>query len=474
MIARKTVSERFPAPVAIADLTARKDGSRARADDAEMIRYIPDLAAQPAPRYTSFPPADRFSDRVAAPEQAEALAAVVPGTPVSVYVHIPYCHEICWYCGCNTGAIGRQDRLDAYVEALEAEIDTVAARLSGHMVSLHFGGGTPNSLSADQIGTIVQRLGQRFGRSSTTGIAIELDPRHSDADGVAALAQVGVTRISLGVQTFADHVQRRINRVQPFEQVAEIVAAARGSAIGSVNFDLLYGLPDQTLADIEATIDQTLELRPDRIAAFGYAHLPRLIPRQRMILTADLPDTAARFAQSVAIHDRLVEAGYQAVGFDHFALPDDDLAIAAREGRLHRNFQGFTNEPCEVLIGIGTSAISQFPDRIIQNEKHVGAYRDIVLGGRLAATKGVVISPLDHLRGHLIERLLCDGAVDLPSPGGMVDAWRGRLDRFVDLGLAEWHGGRLTVTPAGRPYARLIAASFDDGRAMPGSAAPTL
>ena len=449
-----------------------------------MPRFIPELAALPAPRYTSYPPADRFTDRVGPPEQAEALAAVAPGTPVSVYVHIPYCHEICWYCGCNTGPIGRRDRLDAYVDALKAEVTTVASRLSGRMTSLHFGGGSPNSLSTSAIDGIIGHLADRLGGGRLGGdrpdepraadISIELDPRHSGASEIEALARSGVTRISLGVQTFADHVQRRINRIQPFDRVAEIVAAARASTIAGVNFDLLYGLPGQTTADIEHTLERTLALRPDRIAAFGYAHLPSLIARQRMIDGSDLPDAAARFAQSLALHDGLVEAGYQAIGFDHFALPHDDLAIAARLGRLRRNFQGFTTEACDVLIGIGASAISLFPDRIIQNEKHVGRYRAQALAGHLAATRGSLNGAADRTRGNLIERLLCDGTALLPLPSEIADDWSAKLDPLIDMGLAERRGERLTITASGWPYARLIAACFDDGRPAPRTAAPAL
>ncbi len=439
-----------------------------------MTTFHADLARRSVPRYTSYPTADRFSASVGADDQRAALQGIDPGTPVSFYVHVPYCHEICWYCGCNTGAIGRADRLLDYVGALEAEIDTVAGLLSGQLAAIHFGGGTPNALPAATLAGLIDRLKSRFGRIATVPVSVEIDPRHCDGAYLEALADAGVTRLSFGVQTFAEAVQRRINRVQPHRQVAALVAAARGAGIASINFDLLYGLPGQTLEDIEETIALSIALGPDRIAAFGYAHLPRAIPRQRMIDTESLPDAASRFAQSAAIHERLVAAGYWAIGFDHFARPGDILAIAARHGRLRRNFQGFTDEDCDVVIGLGASAISQFPDRIVQNEKHVGHYRSAVLGGGLAGAKGAVRDEQDRLRAALIERLLCDGSVDLPARDRLGGPWAEQLAELVDRGLARCDDARLAITPSGRPYARLIAACFDDARTVRQPAAPAL
>ncbi|MEG3175787.1 oxygen-independent coproporphyrinogen III oxidase [Sphingomonas sp. RB3P16] len=433
-----------------------------------MHPYLPDLATQPVPRYTSYPTAAEFHDGIGAADQRGAIAAVAPGTPVSLYVHIPYCHEICWYCGCNTGAIGRADRLGAYVAALEQEIDAVAGTLRGQVTALHFGGGSPNALPAEAFAQLVVRLRERFDCADDMAIAAELDPRTLDAAYADTLARAGVTRVSLGVQTFAPDVQARINRVQPLAMVERVVGELRAAGIAQINFDLLYGLPGQGAADIADTIAATLALDPDRVALFGYAHMPRLLPRQRMIETAALPDGAARFAQHLLGHDLLVAAGYAAIGFDHFAKPGDSLAQAARDGRLRRNFQGFTDETATALVGLGASAISQYDGLLVQNEKHVGRYRLRAGNGGFAASRGVARSSDDRLRGAVIERLLCDGTVDLAAlaaqHGARLDSVAAALPGLADhvaRGLVAIEWMRVTILPAGRAYARLIAAQFD-------------
>lgn len=439
-----------------------------------MHRYIPEFAGRPVPRYTSYPTAAEFGDGIGSAEQARALDGVAPGTPVSLYLHIPYCRAICWYCGCNTGALGKSGRLDAYRAALEAEIALVAGRMRGRVVSIHFGGGSPNALAPDDFVALVGTLRRSFHCVTTPEIAVELDPRAFDGGYADALASAGVTRASLGVQTFAAGVQARINRVQPFEQVAAVVADLRAAGIDQLNFDLLYGLPHQAAQDIADTVAATLTLAPDRIAMFGYAHLPRLLPRQRMIDATALPDAAARFEQSALAHDLLVEAGYRAIGFDHFARPEDSLAVAADKGRLRRNFQGFTDEAADIVVGLGASAISQFPRLIVQNDKHVGSYRLRVGNGALAGVRGVRRSDEDRLRGTVIERLLCDGAVDLDAVahahGHPVPSFAPALASLAALEAARLvavEGRRVTILPAGRPYARLAAAAFDGYRGAP-------
>ncbi|MEN2784914.1 oxygen-independent coproporphyrinogen III oxidase [Sphingomonas qilianensis] len=433
-----------------------------------MHQYLPDLATQTVPRYTSYPTAAEFHDGVGAIEQHAAATALAPHTPVSLYVHIPYCHEICWYCGCNTGAIGRSDRLAAYLAALEQEIDAVAAALRGRVTAIHFGGGSPNALSSAQFVALTARLRMRFDCAENLEIAAELDPRTLNATYAAALALSGVTRVSLGVQTFAPAIQARINRHQPLALVQRVVGELRAAGIARINFDLLYGLPGQDKADVVETIAATLALAPNRIALFGYAHMPRLLPRQRMIDNAELPDGPARFAQHMLGHDLLVSAGYEAIGFDHFARPDDSLARAAAEGRLRRNFQGFTDESAEAIIGLGASAISHYPGLLVQNEKHVGRYRLRAANGGFSGARGVVRSADDRLRGAVIERLLCDGAVDLGDLAGRYGApvmalmeLLPSLARFVARDLIAVTNTHVTVLPAGLPYARLIAAAFD-------------
>jgi oxygen-independent coproporphyrinogen-3 oxidase len=439
-----------------------KEGRGAVGSVAAMIRYRPDLADRPVPRYTSYPTAAQFTPAVGATEQAAAIARIAPGTPVSLYLHIPYCRQICWYCGCNTGAVkgdaARDARLGDYVAALDAEIATVAGLLKGRVGNIQFGGGSPNSLAAGALAGLIADLKAQFDVAGDAEIGVELDPRALDADYVAALAAAGVNRLSFGVQTFAPHVQERINRHQPYGMIASAVAAARANGVSGINFDLMYGLPLQTPADLADTIAQALTLQPDRVAVFGYAHMPAMMPRQRMIADAELPDAEARFAMSALAHTLFTEAGYVAIGFDHFARPHDPMAIAAANGTLKRNFQGYTTDPGEAMIGLGTTAISQFDDLIIQNDKHVASWRETVLAGGLAGDRGVVRTADDRARGRVIERLLCDGAVDV---GEEYAPSRAALASYAEDGLIALEGGAVRLLPDGRPYARLIAAAFD-------------
>jgi oxygen-independent coproporphyrinogen-3 oxidase len=442
-----------------------------RREDAMHV-YHADLVTQAVPRYTSYPTAAVFDDRVGALAQAGALAAIPLDMPVSLYIHIPYCREICWYCGCNTGAIGKAERLQQYLAALRAEIATVAQRMRGKVVALHFGGGSPNALSPDDFVALVAELRRAFAIDDDAECAVELDPRHVDATYAAALARAGVTRASLGVQTLALRVQAAIGRIQPRRMIATAFAALRDAGIKRVNADLMYGLPGQSLDDIAATIAAIAPLQPDRIAMFGYAHAPQMFPRQRRIAQDDLPDAEARFWQSALAYDLLCEAGYAAIGFDHFARPDDSLAIAAAEGRLRRNFQGFTDEPATAIIGLGASAISQFDGLLVQNEKHVGSWRLRVSNGLLAGSRGVARNLDDRLRGEIIERLLCDGRVDVAAiaarhnlSAALLGEARPALLALAGRGLIDLHDWTVRILPEGRPYARLAAAAFDTRRA---------
>jgi oxygen-independent coproporphyrinogen-3 oxidase len=430
-----------------------------------MWTYHPALLARPVPRFTSYPTAAEFSDATGADAQARALARVAPGEAASLYVHIPFCREICWYCGCNTGRANRHQRLAVYLEALVAEIRTVAAQLDGRarIGRIAFGGGSPNALSPEQFQLLLSALYEAFEIDRPT-LSIELDPRGFAADWTAALAQAGVAYASLGVQTFDPAVQARIGRVQPHELIASTVAALRNAGVSSLNFDLMYGLPGQDQTSLEETLDQALALHPDRIALFGYAHVPHLLPRQRRIDAEGLPDQAARFAMAAFGHERLTRAGYEAVGFDHFALRGDPLAKAQREGTLRRNFQGFTDDRADVLIGLGATAISQFPDLIVQNEKNSGRYRMRALAGLLTGERGIARDTEDQRRARIIEDLLC-GREAAVGPYLAAPELAERLQPFLDLGLARLDGDRLALTPEGRPYGRVIAALFDRFRA---------
>jgi oxygen-independent coproporphyrinogen III oxidase len=422
-----------------------------------MAIFHPDLAALPVPRYTSYPTAAQFHDGVGAAEQGRALAAIAPGAPVSLYLHVPFCRQICWYCGCNTG-VAANDRLKRYEKALLAEIAMVAGRMRGRVIAVQFGGGSPNALAAPVLARIIAALRSQFDVASDAEIAMELDPRAIRPGDAAVLAAAGVNRISLGVQSFAPHVQKLINRLQPFDTIMAAVDQFRAAGINAINFDLMYGLPGQSVVDLTETIEQALLLKPDRVAVFGYAHMPSAIARQRMISDLDLPGPAARFAMSTAAHRLFTAAGYAAIGFDHFALANDSLAQAAADGAMIRNFQGYATQAGVAVIGLGATAISQFPGLIVQNDKHLGHWEAAVNAGRLAGVRGVTVNDDDAQRGEVIARLLCDGMVDVPEP--LADALP-RLAPHAARGLVRLHGRQVELTPDGWPYARLIASAFD-------------
>ncbi|MCC7274459.1 MAG: oxygen-independent coproporphyrinogen III oxidase [Alphaproteobacteria bacterium] len=432
-----------------------------------MFPYFADLANSSVPRYTSYPTAAEFRDGVTPEIHGAALDAIAPGTPVSLYLHVPFCRQICWYCACNTSAIGSEQRLHAYVDALLSEIATVGARMRGSVSSIHFGGGSPNALSVADLGRLLEQAHKCFRWEDKADVAMELDPRLLTEDVIDGLLSLGLTRASLGVQTFAPHVQSRINRVQSFGSVAESVERLRGGVDG-INFDLLYGLPAQTEADVAATIERTLELAPSRIAVFGYAHVPHMMPRQQMIATSELPGSVERFRQSVVAHEHLTAGGYAAIGFDHFAAPTDSLARAAARSMVKRNFQGFTDDPAGIVVGMGSSAISMFPGLLAQNEKRGGFYRRSTKQGALATARGVARTAEDRFRGAIIEQLLCQSRCDVAAiaeehaqdPASVIPAFD-RLAFFAERGLVTLDGWRVALSVAARPYARSIASAFD-------------
>jgi oxygen-independent coproporphyrinogen-3 oxidase len=308
---------------------------------------------------------------------------------------------------------------------------------------------------------LVSWLFASFDCSDAT-LSVELDPRTLDDRFAAAMAAASVSRASLGVQSFAPHVQQAIGRVQPLGLVRKAVDELRRAGISSINFDLMYGLPQQSAADLEETLRATIEMMPGRIALFGYAHVPHLIPRQRRIDDSRLAGAEERFAQAQLGHAILTDAGYEPVGFDHFARPDDPLAVAQRDGTLRRNFQGFTDDQSRVLLGFGASAISDFPDRIVQNEKNAGRYRMLASSGQLPAARGLVRSSEDIVRGRIIEDLLCRGEADISAL--CLGTVRERLRPFRERGLVTLGEDRVQLRPGALPYARAIAAAFDTYR----------
>lgn len=428
-----------------------------------MWSYHPDLLAKPVPRYTSYPTAMEFTEHVGADAYGDALDRIESATPISVYVHIPFCDQICWYCGCNTGAAGRKQRLADYLAALQSEIAIVAKRLGGRgrVRRIAFGGGSPNAIAPVELVRLLDLVLTLFDAHHPE-ISIELDPRGFSSEWALVLAAARVSRVSLGVQTFAPHIQQGIGRIQPLSHIERVVTSLRLRGIDAINFDLMYGLPGQTLADLDATLDETIRLAPSRIALFGYAHLPDMIPRQRRIDATDLPDMKLRFDQAELGYRRLTEAGYVPVGFDHFALPSDPLAIAASEGRVNRNFQGFTEDDAPVLIGFGASAISRFPDLIVQNEKKAGHYRDRVAEGGLASVRGVQLGEDQRRRACHIRDILCAGSTRLNADE--YAAAREVLADYDRRGLIEWTHAEMIISQGGLPYARHIASEFDEVR----------
>jgi len=426
-----------------------------------MWKYHPDLLATPVPRYTSFPTAAEFAEGVGAAEYPRALETV--GGEVSLYVHIPFCQKICWYCGCNTSVANRTQRVASYLDALHREAALVSGRLPARakVARIAFGGGSPNGIRPFEFVRLLDVLTVHF-RAIEPVMSIELDPRSLDEQWSAVIAAARISRASLGVQTFDARLQHAIGRIQPEPMIGNAVSRLRDAGITSLNFDLMYGLPGQTMHTLAQSLERTVAHGADRIALFGYAHVPHLIARQRKIEATDLPDAEMRFAMAAFGYDYLVSEGYVPVGFDHFARPGDALAQAATTGRLRRNFQGFTEDPASVLLGLGASSISSFPDLLVQNEKNSGRYRMMISQDRLAVVRGVVRSADDQRRGAIIEALLCQGRARIDAD--LAATAYPALRPYVEAGCCEVEGDELTILPQGLPYARSIAAHFDPYR----------
>lgn len=426
-----------------------------------MWPYHPELLATPVPRYTSFPTAAEFGPEIGA-LQYEAELAHVAGE-VSLYVHIPYCEKICWYCGCNTGAANRKQRLASYLDALHREIELVAERLpaDARIKRVAFGGGSPNAIAPVDFLRLFEALLVNF-RLADPLVSIELDPRTLTPEWQPVLTGIGASYASLGVQTFSPVLQEAIGRVQPLCMIDRSTRLVRTAGVRSLNYDLMYGLPGQTRDHLTKTLSLAAQFGADRIALFGYAHVPHLIPRQKRIDASRLPDQGERFAMAGLGHEVLTAAGYVPVGFDHFARPGDPLAKAAIADRLHRNFQGFTDDTAPVLIGLGASAISSFPRLLVQNEKNAGRYRMLLSQDVLPAAQGVARFADDRYRGAVIEALLCQGRSPVGSQ--LLGEALPRLKPFLAAGLCAIADNALTIPPQGLPYARSIAAQFDPYR----------
>ena len=422
------------------------------------------------PRYTSYPTAPHFSSSVGPATYADWLSCVPGDEPVSLYLHIPFCRAMCWYCGCHTTITVRDQPIVDYLGMLRQEIGLVAAQ-AGRPLKVekaHFGGGTPTIMEPADFVALVDLLRDRFDFTPTSELAVEIDPRTLTLEMAGALGSAGVRRASLGVQSFDPVVQKAVNRVQSEEQTFQTVRYLRECGVDRINFDLIYGLPHQTVRSCVETAVAAAAMRPDRLAVFGYAHVPSFKKHQRMIDEAALPDGAARSEQAMAIAGTLVEAGYRQIGLDHFALPGDDLALAQAAGRLRRNFQGYTTDDCRTLIGFGASAIGHTEQGYVQNEVPLGLYAGRIGAGKLATAKGYRLTAEDRLRAEIIERLMCDFEADIPAisarhgfdPARLLAA-NGRLAALAGDGVVDVIGGVARLTGGHRFLVRAAAAAFD-------------
>jgi len=422
--------------------------------------------AAPVPRYTSYPTAPHFSPRIDAQTYEGWLGQLPEGLPLSLYVHVPYCTKLCWYCGCNTKATRRYGPVADYVAALKREIEMVGSRVpQRHSVAhMHWGGGSPNILSAPDIRALAAHLRRNFRCADDMELAVEIDPRDFDEPRADALHDAGVNRISLGVQDFREDVQKAIGRMQSFEDTARVIEAFRDRGVPSINIDLVYGLPLQTVESVDETIRQVITLSPDRVAIFGYAHLPERLRHQRLIDGKALPDAVMRFTQATRMAERLVDAGYVRVGLDHYAKPTDSLAI----GAVSRNFQGYTSDAVETLIGLGASAIGQLPQGFVQNVTAASEYARRINAGELATARGFELTEEDKARGWVIRELMCTLRF---SHVKLREKFGSHADRLIEVaheviaddtdGLIEPEADGFRVRDEARTFLRSICARFD-------------
>ncbi|MBB1060816.1 oxygen-independent coproporphyrinogen III oxidase [Marilutibacter spongiae] len=440
--------------------------------DAELLRRYD----QPGPRYTSYPTAPQFHTGFGERELRE-VAAASNGDPIprrlSLYVHVPFCESPCFYCGCNRIITRDKARGDAYLARLYREIALAAPLFDRdrEVIQLHFGGGTPNFLSPAQLGEVVDTLRGhfRFSDAADRDISIELDPRFVDADDITALGSIGFNRASFGVQDFDPDVQRAVNRIQSVEQTRTVVDACRAGGFRSVNVDLIYGLPNQNPAGFARTLDIVADMRPDRVAVYGYAHMPHLFKPQKQLDASLLPSPDMRLALLQLAIERLTAAGCLYIGMDHFALPDDELALAQARGSLHRNFMGYTTHAESDLLGLGVSAISHIGDSFSQNPRDLPSWQAALDEGRLPVFRGMRMDADDVLRADLIQALMCSAEIPvraLERRHAVVFAdyfaeALARLRPLADDGLVRIESDRIVASSRGRLLLRNIAMCFD-------------
>ncbi len=425
---------------------------------------------RPVPRYTSYPTAPHFRD---SPEQEEIkswLHAIPQEKSVSLYIHVPFCRHLCSYCGCHTKVVNEEKPISAYLETVKQEI-RLAAKAIGRQQKvshIHFGGGTPNFAPTKDLESLLSLIADEFTLADKPVIAMEMDPRILHKDKVHSLVKLGVNRASLGVQDFHPDVQQAINRVQPYEFVQQCVEWLRAEGINSINFDMIYGLPLQTPEKIRANMEKLKTLKPERVALFGYAHVPWFKPHQKKLEEFPLPGTLERFEMAEQAREDLIALGYVPIGIDHFALPEDDLAVAYKEHRLHRNFQGYTTDTEDTLIGFGQTAISDYGAAYVQNTAMNREYRETVEQSRFPAIKACLLTKEDIYRRAVIGQVMCYGRVDLYDVAEG-EAWAEKtwgsaekaLKGYAADGLVTLGDKAAEITETGRPLTRLVASAFD-------------
>ena len=440
--------------------------------DKDLVRALP----QTGPRYTSYPTADRFQDTFSYKDYLHSVAGLRTrgaGKPLSLYLHIPFCENICYYCACNKIITRNRERAAVYLGYLKREIDMQGMLLAGmnKVEQLHFGGGTPTYLSDAQMGELMEHLRRwfDFAPDSEGEFSIEVDPRTVSAERVHSLRKQGFNRISLGVQDFDPEVQKAVNRVQAPEDTQAIIDAARAAGFRSVSIDLIYGLPKQTVATMERTLARVIEAAPDRIAVYHYAHMPHLFKPQRRINEADMPGAEAKLSMLSLCIERLTAAGYVYIGMDHFARPDDDLAVAQRQGRLHRNFQGYSTHADTDLVSLGVSAIGSVGPTYSQNAKTLEAYYDALDRNELPIARGIKLNMDDMLRRTIIQMLMCHfelsmRAIEQAYPVAFASYFAPELEKLRAMeadGLVTLGADWISVTPKGRMVIRNIGMVFD-------------
>ena len=444
-----------------------------------MSFLTPDLLTRfdvSGPRYTSYPTADRFVEAFSQADLHQALDLRNQGLgqknrPLSIYVHIPFCESLCYYCACNKIITKHHEKAEPYLRYLakEVELYTLSIGIGQSVSQLHLGGGTPTFLSNDELRELMSMLKRSFSFVAGGEYSVEVDPRTVDASRLALLFELGFNRLSFGVQDFDPEVQKAVHRIQPAEQVFDLVASARKIGFESVNVDLIYGLPKQTPESFDRTLQQVNALRPDRIALYAYAHLPARFKPQRRILSTELPVPSSKIAMLSRSMDALMNAGYVFVGMDHFALPEDALAVAKRQGRLHRNFQGYSTQPDCDLLGLGVSAIGRTGGTYSQNAKTMAEYVDMLDSGQLPIVKGLALSRDDLIRRALIMAIMCQGHVQYEAfnEAWLIDAKKyfaaelSQLEGLQSDGLVALTDSGLQVTAMGWFFVRGVAMVFD-------------